>query len=161
MPHLIGNVGSIIVQTRAGGDVPNCQVRTITLFLRRQDEGTLKKHQVIAQRSGPTGMYNCHGLTFASRRTAIEETKEIARILLEDELDEVKLRDVKPGDIVVYWDKTGDAEHSGIVVTNPDDQLGIPMVCSKWGGGSEVLHWLNRCPYDASGTRFYRVRTEP
>ena len=37
----------------------------------------------------PTRKYNCHGLTFASRRTWIDETPEVKKVLLDDEYVEV------------------------------------------------------------------------
>ena len=60
----------------------------------------------------PTRKYNCHGLTFGSRRTWISKASEIAKLLQEDDYELVDLNQILPGDIVVYF-QNGDAEHSG------------------------------------------------
>ena len=104
---------------------------------------------------GPSRIYNCHGLSFASRRTWIWSPAEIAKILTDDEYKKVDRTDVLPGDIVIYFTR-GDAEHSGLVVSV--DNLG-PRVPSKWGACHEVVHRLNECPYDSTEIVFYRIKT--
>jgi len=105
---------------------------------------------------GPSRKYNCHGLTFASRRTWIWQSSEIAKIIRDDDYEVVDLKDVCPGDVAVYY-KDGDAEHSGIVVQKGD--LGVPLVLSKWGPCHEVVHLVWQCPYDAGNVVYYRIRT--
>jgi hypothetical protein len=103
----------------------------------------------------PSRKYNCHGLTFASRRTWISKATEVAKILRDD--DYVALPDVKdvlPGDIVVYL-QNGDVEHSGIVIKSGF----VPTVLSKWGPAHEVLHLVNDCPYDSMQVSYYRIRS--
>jgi len=102
----------------------------------------------------PSRKYNCHGLTFAARRTWIEEPTEIKKIIEDDEYVEVRREQVLPGDVVVYY-VGGDAEHSGIVVGR-DDFAG-PLVLSKWGTLHEVIHFVPECPYDAGNVVFYRI----
>ena len=104
---------------------------------------------------GPSRIYNCHGLTFASRRTLIWIPSEIAKILKDDKYVTVDRKDVLPGDVVVYYTK-GDAEHSGMVVGVVD---GVPRVLSKWGKSHEVIHRLNDCPYDSAEIIFYRIKS--
>jgi hypothetical protein len=102
----------------------------------------------------PTRQYNCHGLTFACRRTWIWKSEEIAKILRDDEYVSVELKDIAPGDVVVYA-MNGDAEHSGIVI-----QAGsVPIILSKWGPAHEVIHRVNDCPYDSAQTTYYRINT--
>lgn len=80
------------------------------------------KHRPTAS----TRKYNCHGLTFASRRTWIGKAVEVAKILQDDEYEVIDLRELMPGDIVVYF-LNGDAEHSGVVL-----EVGyIPTILSK------------------------------
>lgn len=99
-----------------------------------------------------TRQYNCHGLTFASRRTWIWRPSEIRKILQEDDYERVDPEGVLPGDIVVYVHK-GDVEHSGIVIAK-----GLPpLVLSKWGPAHEVLHRVNDCPYSAMQIVYYRI----
>jgi hypothetical protein len=91
--------------------------------------------------------YNCHGLTFAARRTAITESTAVQSILIDDGYAEVDWADIVAGDVVVYLEQ-GDFSHSGIVVSV--DRCGIvPMiwVLSKWGHAHEVVHKLHDCPY--------------
>jgi hypothetical protein len=107
-------------------------------------------------------MYNCNGLTFASRRTQIWAPADILRILAEDGYSEVVLlADILPGDVVIYFGKADDPIHSGIVVGTSPPPLVVPIVCSKWANLSEVIHPFNNCPYmEDVGTRgivFYRV----
>jgi hypothetical protein len=108
-------------------------------------------------RCGPSPVYNCHGLTFASRRTRIWTDNAIKLILTEDNYAIVEKEFVLPGDIVVYYN-AGDAEHSGIVV-EAQSPMSIRVV-SKFGSGNELVHWLyDVAPYDTSDIKFYRIRT--
>ncbi len=106
---------------------------------------------------GPTAKFNCHGLTFASRRTRIDDTS-VDSILIEDEYQEIHYTEVLPGDIVVYrnMDNHADPEHSGIVV----EEKPMILVLSKWGDAHEAIHPLNDGPYSGA-KRFYRIKDEP
>lgn len=104
---------------------------------------------------GPSRKYNCHGLTFASRRTFVWEPSEIAKIIRDDDYEVVEPKDVLPGDVAVYY-KDGDAEHSGIVVQM--GTMGVPLMLSKWGVCHEVVHPVGQCPYDAGGVVYYRIK---
>jgi len=104
--------------------------------------------------TAPSRKYNCHGLTFAGRRTWIWNASEVTKILNDDEYELVVLGDVLPGDIVVYI-HNGDIEHSGIVIEGGF----VPMILSKWGSAHEVIHRVNDCPYDAMQISYYRITT--
>ena len=57
-------------------------------------------------------------------------------------------------------DNDGDIEHSGIVLEVRQSvgfDIPVPIVCSKWGGGAEVVHVYSDCPYSPVNVRFYRV----
>jgi len=98
--------------------------------------------------------YNCHGLTFASRRTCIFSSEEIRKIIEHDGYDRVDLDKVVPGDILLYV-ADGDVEHSGVVVG-----IGVglvPLILSKWGLGPEIIHPANVCPYSYVAPEYYRV----
>jgi hypothetical protein len=103
-----------------------------------------------------TRRYNCHGLTFASRRTWIWRAESIQQILKEDDYTVVDLIDVMPGDVIVYYN-SGDTEHSGVVVNV--NNLSVPIILSKWGPCHEVIHPMAECPYDAEKIVFYRIVT--
>lgn len=104
----------------------------------------------------PSRKYNCHGLTFASRRTWIWKPSEVAKILKDDEYEPLEPTDVLPGDVVIYT-QNGDVEHSGIVVSSGGGSP--PIVLSKWGMAHEVLHRVRDCPYDAMQVSYHRIRT--
>ena len=105
---------------------------------------------------GPSQKYNCHGLSFASRRTEIWESSEVRKIIQDDEYVEVPPDHVLAGDLVVYYEG-GDAAHSGIVLRV--NQLRVPIILSKWGKCQEVIHQLGRCPYKTEDVHYYRMRT--
>lgn len=111
-------------------------------------------HEV--HRPWPSRKYNCHGLSFAARRTTIESPLEIAKILKEDGYHQVPEDKVLPGDIVIYYE-SGDVAHSGIVVHV--NEMKVPIVLSKWGNCHEVVHQLGRCPYKLGDVRFYRIKS--
>ena len=170
MPILVKNLyepqyPQIVLQTRAGhgSEIRNVQVN-IPLSASDLHYADVYKRQFnfATYRSGPCGFYNCHGLTFASRRTRIFESEDIWRILKEDNYKTVLEQDVLPGDIVIYYRK-GDPQHSGIVVAIPhiQDPLSQFRILSKWGHSHEVVHALRDCPYSSScdSIIFYRVHS--
>jgi hypothetical protein len=102
-------------------------------------------------------VYNCHGLTFGSRRTQIDGSPEtISMILAEDGFDAIDEKHVKTGDVVVYYDDLGQVLHSGIVLSI--EAFGIPKIWSKWGKGFEWVHLLRNCPYAFSRVTYYRLK---
>ena len=102
--------------------------------------------------------FNCHGMTFASRRTGIFESSALRQILKEDGYEEIQKGQVMPGDVIVYYSSDGDFEHSGLVVEPPTRQnLNVPRVRSKWAKYRELIHPANRCPYDFSNAKYFRV----
>ncbi len=112
------------------------------------------------RRCDPNPSYNCHGMTFAARRTGIFESNTIWQILSEDQYINITEReDVKAGDVILYFDDSGDFEHSGIVISPPrSDNLYVPVVCSKWGKYAELLHRGNNCPYNFGNVKYYRLQ---
>jgi len=107
------------------------------------------EHRVRSSRK-----YNCHGLSFASRRTWIKDPEEIAKILRDDDYSEIPLAEIKPGDFAIYW-KDGDYEHSGIVVEVAENPK-MAKILGKWGFCHEVIHWANDSPYSGE-IKYYRV----
>jgi len=116
----------------------------------------MRQYSQETHRPWPSREYNCHGLSFAARRTGIHFATEIAKILKDDEYAQVPEKKVIPGDIVIYYE-SGDVVHSGIVVQI--NELKVPIVLSKWGNCHEVVHQLARCPYPTIDVRFYRIRS--
>lgn len=119
-------------------------------------EDNIKKFKTAIHRPVlPSSKYNCHGLTFASRRTKIAEAQEVLKILKDDDYTVVPAGKVLPGDIAVYY-KDGDVDHSGIVV-QIEAPFNVPIILSKWGFLQEAVHRVANCPYDASNVIYYRI----
>jgi len=162
MTHIISasasSSKSIAVQTRLGSSIQNFQYgHTLSTYEKKQLDDLRVRYQLANFfKIQFSTAYNCHGLTFASRRTSIHEASEINKILKEDEYLKIDPSDVLPGDVIVYTADNGDIEHSGVVVSRPEPPLNIPMVVSKWGYGSEVVHAANNCPYVFS-VKYFRV----
>lgn len=100
----------------------------------------------------PSAQYNCHGLTFASRRTQILDPAEVEKILREDGYVPVAIDDICAGDVVVYR-RSGEIIHSGVVVGT---KAGIPVILSKWGELHEVIHLVNDSEYHGN-PQFLRI----
>lgn len=79
----------------------------------------------------------------------------IVQILAEDGYTEVPEPLARFGDVIVYFDAAGRAEHSGIVVS----ALHAPVVrvWSKWGKGYEMVHPAGSCLWGPFLKRFYRI----
>lgn len=102
----------------------------------------------------PTGRYNCHGLTFASRRTQILDPEVVEIILKDDGYRPIGLRDAMQGDLALYYDGRGIA-HTGVIVDVEQDERilggGTVKVMSKWGSGGEYIHYGRECEYVGQG----------
>lgn len=100
----------------------------------------------------PTDSYNCHGLTFAARRTGISDPAEVEKVLRDDNYVVVPPQDVYAGDIAIY--RSGvEITHSGIVM---NVVYGTPWILSKWGKLHEVVHRVHDCEYKHNVT-YYRI----
>jgi hypothetical protein len=117
------------------------------------------KRPFVKKRTEPSPVFNCHGLTFASRRTKITATGDINVILKDDRWEEIPVENVLPGDIIIYFDADNDVNHSGIVV-GIEEGLKIPLICSKWGIGCEYVHRVGDVPSElyGPGSKYYRCR---
>lgn len=120
------------------------------------------QRQYATARHRPTPVcstYNCHGLTFAARRTGISDPAVIQKILREDGYQIIADRSaVLPGDIAIYLNSSNnDLEHSGLVVEADSSGLLGLRILSKWGSAHEVIHNIGNCPYDATHVIFYRL----
>jgi len=154
---------SIVVQTALGNNIDNSQIYELSEFDKRQFSPLERKYPSARFKDHePTAVYNCHGMTFACRRTGIFEPKEINKIIKEDNYKKILVENVQPGDIIIYLDDDlGDIEHSGIVVSFPvAEEFNIPWICSKWGKYKEAIHRANHCPYNKTRIEYYRVKYE-
>jgi hypothetical protein len=150
---------AIDLRTRANTPIENLQSWQHSAFEWNQLSAGLKRfNEPYAKKlGGCSPVYNCHGLTFGGRRTAVKESNEVIfDALRDDDFAEVPQDDVRPGDVILYLDSRGDVQHSGIVVETL--AAGIPRVWSKWGKGDEWIHHFNWCPYDSQNTKYYRLK---
>jgi hypothetical protein len=146
----------LALQTRKGGTVENSMnpapayagVELRIAHLKRTYSRAL--HRPV----GPSARYNCHGLTFAARRTGIDKSAYVQRILTEDGYSRLPMSTAPvPGDVVIYRED-GDIIHSGIVVEIKD---AVTWVLGKWGECHEVVHPVLDCPYKNAAVEFYRL----
>ena len=101
-----------------------------------------------------SGVYNCLGMVFASRRTFIDDMTLLREIFLHDGY---RLVDPPPeaitGDVVVYKNPASkEPTHVGIIIVEPNVGAATfdVTVLSKWGHYGEYLHSLD-CVPDAYG----------
>lgn len=111
----------------------------------------------------PTGRYNCHGLTFGSRRTCIPrvgDPTEVDDLLRRDGY--IPVNPPMPGDLAIYrrdvgQSGTGTIDHTG-VVSYVDPVIGSIRVRSKWGILEEFEHLVLDGPYRNSLVEYWGLR---
>jgi len=147
------------MHTAQANQIDNEQLDEISPFERNQFPQFEREFSTASEVcADPNPRFNCHGMTFASRRTGIFESAALTQILAEDGYEEIQADRVKPGDVIMYFGSDGDYEHSGLVVEPPRaETLNIPLVRSKWAKYRELIHVGNRCPYSFSNVKYYRV----
>lgn len=157
----------ISLQTRGKSDLTNeVNLEPLDDGQRAEAEAYAKKFpNAIPRPVRPGNTFNCHGLTFASRRTQLWKNAEVMSILKEDQYEEVKLSDVMAGDIVAYYsDESKEFEHTGIVIDSDGQQakangtIRNPLVLSKWGCATEFIHRVGYHPYAGLVPRYFRVK---
>lgn len=145
---------AIVTQTSRGSTIPNQQNHDAFGNENALLEHWRNKYDAVV-RGGASGMYNCHGLTFAARRTCVDDLRAIAKILADDNYREVPALNVLPGDIVLYYEG-GVVCHSGIVVEVSGTVPRFTKVVSKWGPSGEFVHWVHKSEYGQE-YKYYRV----
>ena len=155
---------SINLETSEGNEINNYQVFSLSAFERNSFKDYSKEnYPTVKFRNSPSPIYNCHGMSFASKRTNIDKAQEIKKILEEDNYKQVDQKSTLPGDIVLYIDPDdGDIVHSGTVTSCIDDDKDLQyiLVVSKWGKFKEVVHNLYQTPYKECIHKFFRVDYE-
>ena len=162
----------LIFHTRLGNPIGNTRGRNLNpteLFQAAEQLKVLCARRGLdfnrlILRRGPTYRYNCHGLTFLSRRANLLEDDEIQRVLDDDGYSEVTPAELLAGDVALYWHR-GKIAHSGIILRPrvgypglppPMDSQESPLVLSKWGRQGEFIHWEPWCPYDHERVSYWR-----
>lgn len=151
---------SICLKTRRNNDIQNIQchgisqmnINTIPLWITRIGSDIV--------RARPSGMYNCHGLVFASRRSVIEKPNEIRKILAEDGYKSIPIDKALPGDVILYISGS-DIVHSAILLQGhldrPKFSLEKTLILSKLGCFSEIIHDFSKNYYEYDTIEVYRV----
>lgn len=152
---------SINLETSKGTKIDNYQILELSQFEKNQFVDYSKANFPFAVfRSSPSPVYNCHGMSFACRRTNVDRSVDIRNILNDDQYHKITLKSTLPGDLVLYINlEDGDIVHSGTIVGCKHEEGNISQisVVSKWGKFREVVHDLNDCPYKQFGKEFYRI----
>jgi hypothetical protein len=158
---------SIIVQTRAGRNIDNVVEFEPDSRAHRRYRLVLDKYgSGWAKRKPATGVYNCAGHVWASRRTTLSRAAQWPLILQDDGYR--RLRSDEPplaGDLALYVDdENNDIIHVGLILEMRQgftaETARIPWVLSKLDSTfGEVMHFV----YDV--TKFYadlgfRIRVE-
>ena len=165
MTNIILPEAELPLATRRKTKIKNFMCRTKPTdgdYLNQKDH---EKRKAAKRRFvGPCNTYDCHGLTFAARRTTIIDS--IETILEEDDYFEIAAEDAGTGDVIIYWSKpnllsgiAGYIQHSGIVLGRADS--GVLRIWSKWGHGDEWVHNFDDCPYNSDDVRYYRLNDDP
>lgn len=155
--------GSLAMQTRESKDIENFfDKRPATAGEQAHVDGLINDYPNAQPRTKvPSFHYNCHGLTFASRRSEIVPSDVVQKILTEDRYEKVDLPNVLPGDTAIYVGADGEIAHSAIVLSlrRIGDKVVDTFVVSKWGGAHETIHASKYCPWSDSLVEYYRIRT--
>jgi hypothetical protein len=150
-----------MLQTTLGTEIDNYQTEELSQFeINSFAMYSQEKYLLCKFKGNPTPKYNCHGMAFASRRTNIDQTIELRKILKEDSYIGVNDKEVMAGDLVLYVNATGtgEIEHTGIVLQAEFPKSGLPfiLVLSKWGKYKEAIHDVKNCPYNNCILEYWR-----
>jgi hypothetical protein len=143
---------SIILHTRRRTEIPNViEVHPPPAAEQARFERLCRGHAGWQVRKPPTGIYNCFGHAWASRRTSVfDDLEKWVRQVREDDGYRVLDPGREPllsGDLVLYWQSVNPHAnffHVGVVemregVTPRSPR--VPWVVSKWDSRSgEVFH---------------------
>lgn len=149
---------SIALQTAEGNDVANTIAPTPAANKAAVYALIRNRHPNWIHRKPLCGRYNCHGMTFANRRTAIYEDVEVNRIHADDGYRVIPAAKMPvPGDVAVYRNETVGILHSAVVVKPPMPLVEggaavseTALLLSKWGDSfGEDFHLAN--DYHSSG----------
>jgi len=158
--YLVG--GQLPLTTRKGRQIPNDRrPEQHPERLRAAKEIVLGHHHTARPRS-LTGLYNCMGMVFATRRTWIEPG-ELQMIVEDDDYHRLDPGDeVIRGDVVVYRDATGYVSHVGLVADVQHDlRRGTReiTVLSQWGQDGEYFHRVDDVnPFLGTPTEYWTDR---
>ena len=136
----------IDLSTKRGNRIPNIQRATRHPDSMAVAQAVVLKHHPTAKLRSLRSEYNCVGMVFASRRTAIEP-EYVPMILRDDGYRPVDQEDaLEVGDVVVYRTRDGEISHIGIIaiikesIQPPYREI---IVLSQWGSEGEYFHRID------------------
>lgn len=157
MPAIIGmgtprDPRALALETRRKRHVRNVlRPEMPPAFMADVVQETLKNHEDVELVSA-SAIYNCYGMVFAARRSAIIDELEVKKILDDDKYEKLPWMPASwlPGDIVLYWsDELQNVTHAAVVVdVTPSVRSGEfeIKVQSAWGDVGEYLHRIDDVP---------------
>ena len=114
-----------------------------------------RQHWPNLQRRSADSTYNCYGLAFANRRTAVTDTA-LPIIFQDDGYRVITRTNALPGDVVVYRDQGDNITHVAIVLQRrlviSEDQDDL-VVVSQWGFDGEYIHPASEVPLQYGSAR--------
>jgi hypothetical protein len=144
---------SLVLATARGNPIENVIELDPDDRTKRKWAAIRAEHPRWIERKPDTGVYNCAGMVWASRRTMI--LGEYHQVLGDDGFRQLRRDEAaQRGDLVLYLDG-GSHAHVGVIQgfepgLAPGGQP-IPVVLSKWDSVSgEYFHRLNDHPFGAS-----------
>lgn len=154
----------IELQNRRGEDIENVQAWQLTRLDWKASGDLRTKFAGVRFLVGPCPVYNCHGLSLASRRTQLSpDTADFYDVLMKDGFKKIPNDLADVGDVILYYnDEDGGITHSGVVVaveTFVGSGEKVPKIWSKWGKGPEVVHCYNMCPYMPATVQYFRMQS--
>ena len=153
--RLIGqNRQELRLDTRAGQHIKNEVAPPPTQQSLTREQVWLNKFAANwIKRTGPCGIYNCAGLVWASRRTAIYDIAEWDKIYRDDAYRELNDSELPmPGDLAIYSQSEVGYIHVGQVLSLEPGLVKtgrpIPKILSKWDDVSgEYIHFPRDVPF--------------
>jgi hypothetical protein len=151
----------IRLDTHTQKHIPNAQYRNVTkiavaMEIKQEKEFNAKYH------GEASGVYNCHGLTFANRRTGIYEDSALNLILTEEYQEIRNRKDVAVGDVAVYYENEGIMHSAVVIQVDRGLELNSIFVLSKSRSFKEIIHAVDNAPAEYGRIkRFYRMKHEP
>jgi hypothetical protein len=169
IPRLLGTSREnrkIIVQTRAGTNLDNFIGPDASGVCVNRFELLRRKHLGWEVRKPPTGGYNCAGMVWASRRTALPAPDDWSRVLIEDGYRQLSSSEApRLGDLAVYFShRSNRIMHIGRVCRIDritQESRALPRILSKLDLTlGEVIHAVDDIVLDGGDPFDVRLYTD-
>ena len=130
----------IVVQTHRGTELENYVAPDVTTQSANLYVARRKQHPGWVQRKPATGVYNCAGMVWASRRTTLPEPSDWRTVLQDDNYRPLQGGELpRVGDVVLYIRKGTAPEvlHVAVVLAANSSSLSmIPIAASRFASSA-------------------------